>query len=166
MDINRRVFTTGVIASTSTFFARARTVTDTDVIIIGAGFAGISAARQLKSLGIRAIVLEARDRIGGRAFTETKTLGRKFDQGAYWLRNKATNPLLPLGHQLDTNLLDSSYSNVRIFSQATVDPDVSWDALIGKYQAYELRQALASRILKDISLQCCELKPAELESKP
>lgn len=152
MDINRRVFTTGVIASTSTFFARARTVTDTDVIIIGAGFAGISAARQLKSLGIRAIVLEARDRIGGRAFTETKTLGRKFDQGAYWLRNKATNPLLPLAHQLGTNLLDSSYSNVRIFSQATVDPDVSWDALIGKYQAYELRQALASRILKDISL--------------
>jgi monoamine oxidase len=152
MKINRRVFITGIIASTSTFFARAGTVTDTDVIIIGAGFAGISAARQLKSLGVRAIVLEARDRIGGRAFTDTKTLGRKFDQGAYWLHNKATNPLLPLARELGTNLLDSSMSNGQIFFRATVYPDLSWGAVSDALRAYELRQALASRILKDVSL--------------
>jgi len=42
---------------------------DTDVLIIGAGAAGLAAARELSHAGIRVIILEARDRIGGRINT-------------------------------------------------------------------------------------------------
>jgi len=44
--------------------------TQTDVIIIGAGFAGLSAAKELTKQGISFIVVEASDRIGGRAYSE------------------------------------------------------------------------------------------------
>ena len=152
MPLDRRAVITGIIASASAFSARAGTITDTDVIIIGAGFAGISAARHLKTSGVRAIILEARDRIGGRAFTDTQTLGRKFDQGPYWLHNKATNPLVPLARQLGTNLLDSSASNGQVFDQGTVFPYLSWDTVSGALEAWSMRQAVTSSILKDSSL--------------
>jgi len=41
---------------------------DADVIVIGAGFAGVAAARDLTEAGHRVVVLEARDRIGGRTW--------------------------------------------------------------------------------------------------
>ena len=151
MNINRRAVITGIIAATIPFSAKAGTITDTDVIIIGAGFAGISAARQLKSSGIRAIILEARDRVGGRAFTDTQTLGRKFDQGPYWLHNKATNPLVPLARQLGTNLIDSNYSNLRVFDQGALYPDVSYGDVEAALEEWELGQTFAL-LKKDRSL--------------
>jgi len=51
------------------------------VIVIGAGAAGLSAARQLQNKGFRVLVLEARDRIGGRVNTTT-CLGGAIDLGA------------------------------------------------------------------------------------
>lgn len=42
-----------------------------DAIVIGAGFAGVTAARELRAKGLRPLILEARDRIGGRTWTET-----------------------------------------------------------------------------------------------
>lgn len=55
-----------------------------DVAIIGAGAAGIAAARQLQAAGRRIIMLEARDRVGGRAATD-HSLGVPADLGAQWL---------------------------------------------------------------------------------
>lgn len=52
-------------------------------IVIGAGFAGVTAARELSRAGLRPLLLEARDRIGGRAFTRTFA-GRKVELGAAW----------------------------------------------------------------------------------
>ncbi|MEA2749687.1 MAG: monoamine oxidase [Myxococcales bacterium] len=46
-------------------------MSDVDVIVVGAGFAGLSAARALVQAGKTAVVLEARDRVGGRTFTKT-----------------------------------------------------------------------------------------------
>ena len=56
----------------------------TDVIVIGAGFAGITAARALRAQGVRAVVLEARDRIGGRTWTSTFA-GEQVELGGQWL---------------------------------------------------------------------------------
>ncbi|MDR7304081.1 flavin monoamine oxidase family protein [Haloactinomyces albus] len=55
-----------------------------DVIIIGAGFAGLTAARELRRRGASVLILEARDRIGGRTWT-TERLGRGLDLGGTWV---------------------------------------------------------------------------------
>ncbi|MFJ2617936.1 flavin monoamine oxidase family protein [Glutamicibacter sp. NPDC087344] len=57
---------------------------DTDVIIIGAGLAGATAARELGARGVDTIVLEARDRLGGRLFTE-KRFGKYLELGGNWM---------------------------------------------------------------------------------
>lgn len=54
------------------------------IVIIGAGFAGLVAARELQTAGIEYEVLEAKDRIGGRAWTEER-MGRPLELGATWV---------------------------------------------------------------------------------
>jgi monoamine oxidase len=55
-----------------------------DVVVIGAGFAGITAARELSSRGHSVLVLEARDRIGGRTWLDRR-LGRELEIGGTWV---------------------------------------------------------------------------------
>jgi monoamine oxidase len=78
---------------------------DADVIVIGAGAAGIAAARRLTAEKMRVMVFEASDRIGGRCVTDTKTFGVPFDLGAHWIHNPDGNPLLaggpPAGLDID-----------------------------------------------------------------
>jgi len=63
-----------------------------DVAVIGAGGAGLSAAKQLAAAGYRVLVLEARDRIGGRAFTDSSSIGETWDRGCSWLHSSEVNP--------------------------------------------------------------------------
>ena len=67
-----------------------------DVAIVGAGMAGLAAAQALRAAGLSVTVLEARGRIGGRAYTDTAALGLPFDHGAQWLHVSDVNPLVPL----------------------------------------------------------------------
>ncbi len=57
-----------------------------DVVIVGAGFAGLTAARELSNRGHDVVVLEARDRIGGRTWTDVRW-GRKLDMGGTWVHS-------------------------------------------------------------------------------
>lgn len=68
----------------------------TDVAIVGAGMAGLAAAEQLGAAGRTVVVLEARERIGGRAWTDIEALGVPFDLGAQWIHAAPQNPLLRL----------------------------------------------------------------------
>lgn len=58
---------------------------EADVCVVGAGYAGLMAARRLHAAGRSVVVLEARDRIGGRIWTEAREGGLPVDRGGAWL---------------------------------------------------------------------------------
>ena len=67
---------------------------DADVVVLGAGFAGVAAARDLEETGVRAVVLEARDRIGGRTwYREMPDAGVSAEYGGMFF-SRATQPHL------------------------------------------------------------------------
>ncbi|RVA45815.1 FAD-dependent oxidoreductase, partial [Mesorhizobium sp. M7A.F.Ca.CA.004.09.1.2] len=68
---------------------------DVDVVIIGAGSAGLAAARTLQAAGLSFTLLEAMDRIGGRAWTSDQHFGVPFDIGCAWLHAADRNPYFP-----------------------------------------------------------------------
>lgn len=74
---------------------RAAPPARTEVAVVGAGMAGLAAARGLIEQGIAVEILEARQRVGGRAFTD-RSLGLGFDAGAAWLHGADRSPLPPL----------------------------------------------------------------------
>ncbi|MDQ8729651.1 NAD(P)/FAD-dependent oxidoreductase [Bradyrhizobium sp. LHD-71] len=78
--------------------------TDIDVAIIGAGAAGLGAARALEGTGLRVKVLEARDRIGGRAFTRQLENGIVFDVGCGWLHSADRNEFVRIAGELGFDL--------------------------------------------------------------
>lgn len=69
----------------------AGAVRSADVIVIGAGLAGLSAARQLKAKGASVIVLEARDRPGGRVHSLRLPGGQMIDLGAQFMGDAQTH---------------------------------------------------------------------------
>jgi monoamine oxidase len=60
-------------------------VRQADVVVVGAGFAGLAAARALVAAGVDVIVLEARDRVGGRSYTRPASDGTLIDLGGQWI---------------------------------------------------------------------------------
>ena len=70
---------------------------DYDVVVIGAGAAGLAATEELIKAGKKVICLEASERIGGRAFTDNQIFGEPYDLGALWLDNGETNPFKKFG---------------------------------------------------------------------
>ena len=71
-----------------------------DIAIIGAGAAGLAAANALRNSGLSVFVLEARDRIGGRAHTIVPAPGIIFDLGCGWLHSADRNSFVPIANQL------------------------------------------------------------------
>ena len=65
---------------------------DFEVVVVGAGSAGIAAARRLYEASIRCLVVEARPRLGGRAWTWTDPSGFALDLGCGWLHSADRNP--------------------------------------------------------------------------
>ena len=72
---------------------------ETDVIVVGAGFAGLSAARALMDSGIDCLVLEARDRVGGRVLNEPIGDGKVVEVGGQWVGPTQTR-LLALAREM------------------------------------------------------------------
>ncbi|MGI9351503.1 MAG: flavin monoamine oxidase family protein [Rhizobiaceae bacterium] len=89
---------------------------NTDVIIVGAGTSGLSAARALKSAGVDTLVVEAADHVGGRCVTENGTFSVPFDRGGSWLHSAEINPLARLAETEGVTLHKKSWRWERVFS--------------------------------------------------
>ena len=69
---------------------------EADIVVIGAGAAGIAAARRIQAANRKVIVVEASSQIGGRCVTDATTFDVPFDRGARWMHNPDTNPMIKL----------------------------------------------------------------------
>jgi polyamine oxidase len=97
--------------------------------VIGAGIAGLTAARRLSDADYQVVVLEARDRIGGRIHT-VDDLGVPIDLGAAWIHGSGGNPLTRVARESGARTVKTNYDSLYLYSR---DGEVSdRDALRGE----------------------------------
>ena len=111
-----------------------------DVIVVGAGAAGLSAAQAIRAEGLKTLVLEAADHVGGRCVTDTNTFSAPFDRGGSWMHSANINPLarhaeatgaqlhktewqVTRAHSLGRTLSAEAFSGYRAYA------DGMWDTL-------------------------------------
>ncbi|MFD4605863.1 flavin monoamine oxidase family protein [Streptomyces sp. NPDC058464] len=64
---------------------RETSAVDTEVVVVGAGYAGLTTAWRLADAGVDVVVLEAADRVGGRVFSQVSPSGVRIDLGGQWI---------------------------------------------------------------------------------
>lgn len=152
IDISRRSFTAGGIALSAFPYRRALAAqSNPDVVVIGAGAAGLAAARTLIENGKSVAVLEAAGRIGGRAWTESDTFGLPFDHGCSWITSSRINPFTALGKKWQFGLLDHSGADEALFvgdRRANAEESRQYDRA---YAAVEAALAKAGRAGSDVA---------------
>lgn len=94
-----------------------------DVVIIGAGAAGLGAARTLIRGGARVIVLEARDRVGGRAYCDNTTFPIPVDLGAQWFHQGLANSLRVIAQQEGYATVHDAFPRVIYDDDGPLAPD-------------------------------------------
>lgn len=110
-----------------------------DTIVIGAGMAGVAAARALVDEGQKVVVLEARERLGGRIWTD-RTLGAPLDMGAAWIHGHRGNPLVELARKQGAETQRSDWGDMALLHEGSrVPPEQAAKAQEGYRR--RLRQA-------------------------
>ena len=84
------------------------------VLVVGAGIAGIGAAQLLQKAGYEVVILEARQRIGGRIWTD-RSLGTAIDMGASWIHGANGNPITKLTKQYQIKTATSKRWQVKLY---------------------------------------------------
>ena len=124
------------------------------VVIIGAGIAGLSAARRLHDAGLSVTVLEARKRAGGRIWTN-ESLGSPLDLGASWIHGIENNPIYDLATQNNILTHPTSEEAFQLFD--TDGQEITEKDILSAEEAYEdLIETLdeeRGELSKDTSLQ-------------
>jgi monoamine oxidase len=104
MKFSRRDFLAASVAALALpGAARAAAIAipkDVEVVVVGAGAAGIAAARRVLAAGRKVVTVEASNRIGGRCWTDIQTFDVPFDRGAHWLYSQNANPVARLARSV------------------------------------------------------------------
>jgi polyamine oxidase len=110
------------------------------VIVIGAGMSGLAAARRLVEAGYRVTVLEARERIGGRIYTDD-SLGAPIDLGAAWIHGSSKNPITDVATEAGAFSVVTDWDSLELYSDtgpvraASVKAaDAAWSRLAGQLE--------------------------------
>ena len=95
-----------VISRALTHVPRLLTTTENvDVIIIGAGLAGLTAAQHIVKAGYSCRILEARNRVGGRTWSQKQATGGVIDVGAAWINDTNQSRMIALARQFNAELV-------------------------------------------------------------
>lgn len=101
---------------------------ETDVVVVGAGAAGLAAAARLQAACVPFVLLEAKHRVGGRAFTDTATFGVPFDRGCHWLHSASVNPFTAIADRLGFHYRSLPAKRRRLFLAGREADDATRDA--------------------------------------
>ncbi|OYW60812.1 MAG: hypothetical protein B7Z40_19525 [Bosea sp. 12-68-7] len=153
--LDRRTMLTGSAAMTASLALPLGSgqAAEADVIVIGAGAAGIAAAHQLKAAGRRAIVLEARGRIGGRAFTDA-SLGPAYDAGAMFIHWAERNPWVQIARDLGIETPSESWGGgFRVFAGGQPMADADRQRRRGAFGQIDRRLETVDLAKRDVSIR-------------
>lgn len=104
-----------------------RPVDNKSVLVIGAGMAGLAAARSLADAGRPVRIIEARNRIGGRIDTN-REWGTALEMGASWIHGTTNNPLLELADKVHAQIVPTDYNHpVKLAIDQPLQP-ITFDA--------------------------------------
>lgn len=124
-----------------------------EVIVIGAGVAGLAAARALHEAGTQVVVLEGSERAGGRILTD-RSLGTPVDLGAAWIHGIRGNPITALARRAGLRTLLSPHEAMRIWDgdAGALTLEAGLGLMRGFRELLEDAAALGAHIEQDISL--------------
>lgn len=112
--MNRREFSSAVVAGGVLGLSAPLAGQDhPTALVVGAGMAGLAAARTLADNGVSVVVLEARKRIGGRVWTD-RSLGLPLDFGASWIHGVRGNPITEIVDSLGIATRPTDYDDVAL----------------------------------------------------
>ena len=132
---------------------------EADIVVIGAGAAGIAAARRIQAANRRVIVVEATGQIGGRCLTDTASFDVPFDRGARWMHNPDTNPMIRLARNAGLDISAASLGQkIRIGQR---------NARAGETEEFLAAAVRANRTIDDASrgkadVSCASVLPKDL----
>ena len=123
------------------------------IAVIGAGVSGLAAARRLEQMGYDVVVLEARDRVGGRVWTD-RSIGHPVDLGAGWIEGIDGNPLTPLARRAGVRAEVTNFDNQTTYGPDGVELTASRERRIERDFRYFIREIEDPReeLDRDISL--------------
>ena len=163
MTMTRRGFlsASAAIAATPVLHGRAFCAPlprEADIVVIGAGAAGIAAARRIQAANRKVVVVEAANQIGGRCITDTSSFEVPFDRGARWMHNPDANPMIKLARGAGLEIVTApSGQKIRIGRR---------NARAGETEDFLATLVKANRALDDASrrgdISCAAALPKDL----
>lgn len=164
MRMTRRDFLSASAACVAGMgIGRARTAPlprDAEIVVIGAGAAGIAAARRIQAANRTVLVVEAADRIGGRCHTDTGTFGTPFDRGARWLFEPDTNPMIRLARSVGTDVFPAPLGQKIRIGRRNARAGETEQFLAALVRA---RRAIGEAARGKVDVACASVLPGDLD---
>lgn len=125
------------------------------ILVIGAGMAGLAAARALQVGGFKVVVLEGRDRIGGRIWTDHTWPNAHLDLGASWIHGIDGNPITSLAKEFEVDTLPTDYDSMALYdSDGRRLPPAELEEIYEQFQRiFGAVEEQAEALDDDISIQ-------------
>ncbi|HXV41870.1 MAG TPA: FAD-dependent oxidoreductase, partial [Anaerolineae bacterium] len=129
--------------------------TETEIIVVGAGAAGLGAARALQDDGFEVILLEGRNRLGGRVWTDRSWPGTALDLGGSWIHGIKGNPLTELVKKFKIKTMLTDYDSLLTYDpQGRLLSDAAREKLDERLEKLlAAAAAWGEELDRDVSLQ-------------